>query len=119
MQDFQKLKVWEKAHILTIDVYKITRSFPKEEMYGLTSQIRRASASIGANIAEGCVKGSDAEFGRFLIMALGSASELQYHILLAKDLNFITIPDYENLDAKANEIMKMLTVLIKKLKANG
>jgi len=77
---FRDLKVWEKAHQLTLQVYKATAPFPKEEMYGLTSQIRRAAASIPANIAEGCGRSSDAELGRFLQIAMGSASELEYHL---------------------------------------
>ena len=79
MQNFRNLKVWQKAHMLTLDVYKATKSFPREEMYGLTSQIRRASVSIAANIAEGTCRNGDADFGRFLQMAAGSASEVEYH----------------------------------------
>jgi len=83
MKDFRELKVWEKAHQLTLEVYKATTIFPKDELYGLTSQIRRACASIPANIAEGCGRRGDAEFARFLGIAMGSASELDYHLLLA------------------------------------
>jgi hypothetical protein len=79
VKGFRDLKVWEKAHQLTLQVYKATASFPKEEMFGLTSQIRRAAASIPANIAEGCGRSGDAELGRFLQIAMGSASELEYH----------------------------------------
>ena len=92
MKNFRELKVWEKAHLLTIDIYRITATFPKEEMYGLTSQIRRASSSIPANIAEGCGRGSDNDFRRFLQIAMGSASELEYHLLLAHDLERIPSP---------------------------
>ncbi len=87
MKDFKELKVWIKAHEMTMGVYQETRSFPKEELYGLTSQIRRAAASVGANIAEGCGRRSDGELTRFLQIARGSASELEYHLLLARDLN--------------------------------
>ncbi len=89
MQEFRNLKVWEKAHALTLDVYKASRSFPREEMYGLTSQMRRASVSIGANIAEGACRRGDVDFARFLQMAAGSASEVEYHLLLARDLNLL------------------------------
>lgn len=119
MQDFRNLKIWEKSHLLTIEIYNLTRPFPKEEVYGLTSQIRRAAVSIPANIAEGCVKGSDIEFGRFLKIALGSASELEYHILLAKELNYLNNSDYDSLSPKVIEVKRMLTVLVKKLKADG
>ncbi len=85
-EDFKKLKVWGKAHELTLAVYMITRGFPREEVYGLSNQMRRAAASIGANIAEGCGRGSDAELKRFVQIARASANELEYHLLLARDL---------------------------------
>lgn len=117
MQDFHMLKVWEKAHQLTLDVYHITVAFPKEELYGLTSQIRRASSSIPANIAEGCGRGGNAEFRQFLQIAMGSASELEYHLLLARDLHYLTPADYDRLTASVIEIKKMLTALIVKVKS--
>jgi len=80
LQSFKNLKVWEKAHALTLEVYKTSMSFPREEMYGLRSQMRRSSASIGANIAEGSCRKGDGDFGRFLQIAMGSASELEYHL---------------------------------------
>jgi four helix bundle protein len=86
MKDFRNLKVWERAHELTLELYRMTGRFPREELFGLTSQIRRCCASIGANIAEGCGKRGNAEFQRFLQIASGSASELDYHLLLAHDL---------------------------------
>jgi four helix bundle protein len=95
MEDFKNLKVWSKAHGLTLAVYQGTRTFPKDEIYGLTSQIRRASASIGANIAEGCGRRSDPEMRRFVQIARGSANELEYHLLLAKDLQFLTPEEYQ------------------------
>ncbi len=88
-KDFRNLKVWEKSHRLTLQMYKITRSFPKEELYGLTSQIRRASVSVPTNIAEGCGRGSDADFKRFLQIAFGSASEVEYLLLLSTDLQYV------------------------------
>jgi four helix bundle protein len=118
MQNFRNLKVWQKSHYLTLEIYKVTESFPGSELYGLTSQIRRASASIPANIAEGCGRVSDAEFGRFLIIAMGSACELEYHLLLARDLTFLNDLEYQKLDKGTIEIKQMLSTLIKKLKAD-
>jgi len=117
MKDFRKLNVWEKAHQLTLKIYNVTEEFPREELYGLISQIRRAAVSIPTNIAEGSVRSSDADFARFLHIALGSTSELEYLILLSKDLKFIQSEVQEELNAEINEIKKMLITFIKKLKA--
>src|SRR4051794_7820520 len=103
MQDYRNLKVWEKAHQLTLVIYKVTTQFPKEELYGLTSQVRRACSSIPANVAEGCGRNSDAELARFLQIAMGSASELDYHLLLARDLKFINMKDHEPLATELSE----------------
>ena len=119
MRDFRGLKVWEKSHRLTLKVYKVTHSFPRDELYGLTSQVRRAAASIPANIAEGCGRNGHAELARFLQIAAGSASELEYHILLAHDLSFLARNDYEALAPEITEVKRMLTALIQKLKADG
>lgn len=89
MKDFHELKVWQKAHQLTLAVYQVTAAFPREELYGLTSQLRRCSSSTPANLAEGCGRDGDAEFARFCSIAMGSASELEYHLLLAKDRKLI------------------------------
>jgi four helix bundle protein len=89
MKDFREPKVWQKAHQLTLAVYRITADFPRHELYGLTSQLRRSSSSITANLAEGCGRNGDAEFARFCAIGMGSASELDYHLLLAKDLKLI------------------------------
>jgi four helix bundle protein len=107
MEDFKHLVVWTKAHQLTLCVYQRTRTFPKEEIFGLTSQVRRASASIGANIAEGCGRRSDAEFRRFLQIARGSASELECHLLLARDLRFLEEDQFGDLEAKVLEVQRM------------
>jgi four helix bundle protein len=115
VEDFKDFKVWLKAHELTIQVYTVTRAFPREEVYGLTSQMRRAAASLGANIAEGCGRGSDAELKRFAQIARGSANELEYHLLLAKDLQFLQASDYKSLDAKVQEIQRMLAALVRTL----
>ncbi len=95
MQNFRELKVWNKAHAVTLAAYSATESFPASERYGLTSQMRRAATSIAANIAEGCGRSSDADFARFLHVALGSASELEYLVLLARDLRLITNTTYD------------------------
>ena len=119
MQSFRNLKVWEKAHVLTLDVYKLSRSFPREEIYGLTSQMRRTSASIGASIAEGSCRKGDLEFGRFLHIAMGSASELEYHLLLAHDLGFLKVPEYRRLSDEAVEVKRMLASLMQRLRADS
>jgi len=115
MKDFKELKVWSKAHELTLSVYGVTRLFPRDEMYGLTAQIRRSAASIAANIAEGCGRRSDGEFARFLQIARGSASETEYHLLLARDLHFLSDVDYRATEQKALEVERMLTALVQRL----
>lgn len=115
MKDFRDLLVWQKAHQLTLQVYEDTGVFPREEQYGLTSQMRRCSASIGANIAEGCGKRGNAEFQRYLQIASGSASELDYHLLLAKDLGFLSSTGYQSLAGKLVELRRMLTSLLRKV----
>ena len=117
MQSFRNLRVWEKSHRLTLDVYSLSKSFPRDEMYGLTSQMRRASASIGMNIAEGCCRKGDTEMARFLQMAMGSASELEYSFLLAHDLNYLRSPWYEQLTTQVVEVKRMLSSLMQKVKA--
>ena len=119
MKDFKSLTAWSKAHELTLKVYGATKGFPKEEAFGLTSQLRRACASIPANIAEGCGRSGDAELARFLTIAAGSASEVEYHLLLAHDLNYLSHSEYRQLDAEINELKRMLTAFIRKLKANS
>ena len=118
MKDFRKLSVWQKAHELTLMVYQATRSFPREVLYGLTSQLRRGATSIPSNIAEGCGRGSDADFGRFLQMALGSASEVEYQLLLAHDLRLLERVSLEQLTTRCTEVKRMRTALIKKLTAD-
>ncbi|MBI3935459.1 MAG: four helix bundle protein [Betaproteobacteria bacterium] len=119
MQDFRGLRVWRKAHEFVLSAYRVTAAFPREEQFALTSQIRRAATSIPANIAEGCGRGSDADFGRFLQMAIGSANELEYHLLLACDLDFISRSEHQSLAKKLIEIRKMLTSLTQKLRPVG
>jgi four helix bundle protein len=117
MKDFHELQVWQKAHELTLVVYRITGSFPREERYGLTSQLRRSCSSIPANIAEGCGRNGDAELARFCSIAMGSASELEYHLLLARDLKLIDSNDHTDLSQRTTELKRMLAGFLKTLKA--
>ncbi len=92
MQDFKRLVVWQKAHQITLALYRVTAKFSSDELYGLTSQMRRAAASIGADISEGCGRETRPDFARFLHNATGSSSELEHHLLLARDLGYMA-PD--------------------------
>lgn len=116
MRDFKKLKVWENSHKLTLSLYQITSTFPKEEFYGITSQIRRAVSSIPTNIAEGCGKDSDNDFCRYLSISTGSASEVEYLMILAKDLKYISVEEYEIFIEELITIKKQLYQLIKSIK---
>ena len=115
MNTFESLLVWKKSHELTLKIYEITKSFPKEEIFGLTSQIRRASSSIGINIVEGCGRGSDEDFKRFLRNASGSAFEVEYILLLSKDLNYISEEKFIELTPKAEELKIKISKLILKI----
>ena len=119
MRDFRKLKVWEKAHHFTLQVYRITKNFPSDERFGLTVQLRRAAASVPTNIAEGCGRDSERELARFMSISAGSASEVEYQLLLACELNYIADEVYRELDQQVNEVKKMLNSFIQKLTANG
>lgn len=119
MQDFRNLTVWRRAHQLTLDVYSLTRNFPKDEMYGLRGQLRRASASIGMNISEGCGRSGDPDFRRYLHFSMGSASELEYELLLARDLGYLHDPAYVRLAQQVQEVKKMTASLIRKLRAES
>lgn len=118
MKDFKKLAVWEKSHKLTLRLYETTKSFPKDELFGLSSQIRRGASSIPANIAEGCGKGSDADFARYLQIAFGSACELEYHLILIHDLKYIVHDEYSILASDLIEIKKMLAAFIARIKTD-
>ena len=118
MKDFRDLKVWEKSHRLTLDVYDLTAAFPNAERYGLTSQMRRAASSIPANIAEGCGRSSNGELSRFLYVAMGSACELEYHELLAKDLKLINADEHRKIESRTVEIKRMLAALIAKVNSD-
>ncbi|HEY9282987.1 MAG TPA: four helix bundle protein [Pyrinomonadaceae bacterium] len=119
MKDFKSLTAWSRAHALTLAVYGVTKDFPRDETFGLTSQLRRACASIPANIAEGRGRTGDAELARFLVIAAGSASEVEYHLLLAHDLKYLSHADYGKLNGEVNELKRMLTAFINRLKANS
>jgi len=106
---FRELKVWQKAHEMVLKIYRATKLFPEEEKYGLTAQIRRSSASVPANIVEGHKRGSSKDFSRFLNLAEGSLEETKYHMLLARDLNYLKQSEYEKLSLDADEVGKMLS----------
>ena len=116
MRDFRELKVWEKSHRLTLLIYEATGRFPRQETYGLASQLRRCSASIPANIAEGCGRSGDAELGRFMLISMGSASELEYHLLLARDLGYLDSRRHRELSQKTQEVKRMLSTFITRLR---
>ena len=110
------MKVWEKAHVLTLSIYKATEKFPKQEVYALTNQIQRAAVSIPTNIAEGCGKDSDAELKRYFVIAMGSSSELEYLLLLARDLGYLSDENHQILNNDLTEVRRMLNGFIQKLK---
>jgi len=116
MQNFRNLKVWERAHQLMLEIYSTIRRFPREELYGLVSQMRRSAASVGMNIAEGCCRKGDTEMARFVQIALGSTSELEYQILLANDLRYLQSADFQALNGRVVEVKRMLSSLLRKLK---
>ena len=118
MKDFRTLLVWEKAHALVLAIYQATSVFPKQELYGITSQIQRAAVSIPTNIAEGCGKDSDAELRRFFTIAMGSSSELEYLLVLSRDLGYLTQDQYQTIQNNLVEVRKMLNAFIQKLKAD-
>jgi four helix bundle protein len=109
MRNYRDLQVWKKAHDLTLELYRVSQRFPREEIYGITGQLRRAAVSIGANLAEGCGRRTSTELARFVRIALGSASELDYHLLLSRDLGFLSSDDFTSSTAKLTEVRKMLT----------
>lgn len=116
MKNYEELEVWQKAHALTVCLYEATAKFPRSEMFGLTSQIRRAAGSIGANLAEGCGRWNEVELARYVQIAMGSASELQNHLRLSKDLGFLTEPAYSSLLKAVIGIRQMLTALLQTLR---
>ena len=119
MQNFRDLKVWQRAHSFVLHVYEASRGFPREEQFGLTSQLRRAASSIAANIAEGCVRSTDADFARFLSIAIGSASEADYHLLLARDLEMLPSDRYDALNSELQEVKRMLAKFIARIRRDN
>jgi four helix bundle protein len=119
MQDYRKLLVWEKAHQYVLSIYDVTAKFPDTERYGLTSQIRRAAVSIPANIAEGCGRETQNELRRFLYIAIGSGSEVDYYLFLVHDLKWIDTAEFQRLSNELDSIRRMLNAFIQKLKTNN
>lgn len=119
MQDFKNLKIWQESHQLALAIYQASKNYPKDELYGLVSQIRRAAVSIPANIAESSMRSSDPDFARFLNISLGSLSELEYLLLLSTELGYLDSAHHRNLNAKINATRKMLLGLRTKLKASS
>ena len=119
MQDFRKLEVWQLAHRLALDTYRATGKFPAREQYSLTDQMRRAAVSISSNLAEGCGRGGDADFARFVQIAFGSACELECQLLLARDLGFLAAQTHAELEDFVQRIKRMLSGLLRKLKADS
>ncbi len=119
MQNYKELKVWEKAHQLALRIYTITKVFPKEEIYSLTNQLRRCASGIPANIAEGCGKNSQKELANFLNIALGSANEVEYFLLLSTDLEYLKKDEYLSLHDNINEIKAVLISLINKVRSTN
>ena len=117
MRDFKTLAVWQKAHQFVLALYEATKAFPKEEQYGLTSQIRRAAISIPANIAEGCGKNTDADFARYIHISIGSANEVDYYLLLARDLLIMDAPKSTQLSSQVTEVRRMLIGLTQALRS--
>jgi four helix bundle protein len=119
MQDFTQLKVWQKAHSFTVNLYKMIADFPSEEKFGLTNQIRRASVSIESNLAEGCGRNGDKEFSRFVDLAQGSAYEVRCQLFIARDLGYLSVDKFDLLMSKIDEISRMMIAFQKKLKTNN
>jgi four helix bundle protein len=113
--NYKELSFFKKAHEITLEVYKITKEFPKEEKFGLSSQLQRASSSIGSNIAEGSVRSTTKDYKHFLHMSLGSAKEIEYQLLLAKDLDYISIRTYDRLTNILDEIIGKMISYMKKI----
>jgi four helix bundle protein len=116
VKDFKSLKIWQKGIKLVVDIYKLTKVFPQEELYGLTSQMRRSAISIPSNIAEGSGRNSDKDFNRFLDISLGSSFELETQIIIARELEFLSSEDFLKLSDKVQEEQKMITGLQKSLR---
>ncbi len=119
MKNFRDLQIWNRSHMLTLEVYRVTGMFPKSETYGLISQMRRSASSVPTNIAEGCGRSSQKDFARFLDNAMGSASELEYQLILSHDLKYIAKEDFERTALEITEIRRMLNAFLQKLRADS
>ena len=117
MQNYRKLLVWQKAHEFVSNIYENTKGFPRDELYGITSQLRRASVSISANIVEGAGRKTRSDFARFLTISLGSTNEVEYFLILSKDLNCISMDEYTGLADRLVELRKMLSSLAAKVRS--
>lgn len=115
MQNYRKLQVWQIAHGMTLAIYRASKEFPRDEQFGLTSQVRRSSSSIEANLAESSGRGSDSDFARFVQIAIGSACETDCHLLLARDLGYLSDEQHKLLEDKAESVRRMLIALLKSL----
>lgn len=118
MRDFKKLSVWQKSHQLTLAIYRSTTSYPKQEIYGLTNQMRRSASSVPSNIAEGCGRNTQSQLAYFLNIGMGSASELEYQLILSKDLGFINGQIFKEQTMQITEIKRMLTSLHQKVSSD-
>lgn len=118
MKDYRKLEIWDRSHQFTLLIYGLTKSFPKDELFGLTSQMRRCAASIPANIVEGCGRDSDAELKRFLDIAHGSAAEVEYFLLLANELGYVADAPHRSAANEISQIKRMIGAFGRKLKAD-
>jgi len=119
MQDFKKLIVWQKSHALLIEIYRVVESFPKEELFGLSKQLKDAALSVEANLAEGSAKPGDLEFNRYVSISLGSACETESHLITARDLKFMSSPEYERLNSSCQEVRRMLVSLHRRLSGSA
>jgi four helix bundle protein len=119
VQDFRNLKVWQKSHALVLEVYRVAKRFPSDERYGFTAQLRRSAASVPANLAEGCARGGDVEFARYVNIAMASASETDYHLLLARDLSYCDEAIYQPLLERVSEVKRMLNSLERTLRGDS
>ena len=115
MRSFHELSIWQRSHLLTLKIYSVIKNFPKDEMFGIISQMRRSSSSIPTNIAEGCGRNSNSEMKRFLIIATGSSSELEYQLILSKDLHYLSEKSCKELQDELIEIRKMIYAFIQNL----
>jgi four helix bundle protein len=116
MQDYRKLQIWQKAHQITLKVYKLTKSFPADERFGLISQMQRCAVSIPSNIAEGSARGSDADFARFIAIAMGSGAELDYQLLLAHELGYVSEEAHQTTTQELNDLRRMMNAFYRRLK---